>query len=392
MKYIYILALLITTSIGVNAQYFEASVKKNGSNLEFYIRPKVGGTDITNFKFENIDMFIRWPNTVAAPVVGTPVPNTVNFPGLTIANLGNEQYGSEPGFTNMEFSSPSSNSTTTPTTYVAGTQYLVFSVPVSNAISDEIQIAADNDNGFPYYLTLTRNTAGIGGTGDFTSHNPALGGNISLQLFYGLPAQLSSSGTLFYQKVGTGVVPVRFSSFTVTKNGNDALLNFTVQNETAVTDHYEVERSVDGYTFEKVKLLAKLNNGNSTNVYDVIDYNLSSIKNSGIIYYRIKQLDTDGRSAYTEIRYVRMSDKGGLISVYPNPAKEFTMLKVDAAEEGDINITLVNAEGRQLQTTVLKAQKGINLKRIDMANLPAGTYMLRAMISGELKTIGVIKL
>jgi Secretion system C-terminal sorting domain len=391
MKYIYIIALLLTVSVSTNAQYFEASVKRTGSSLEFYLRPKVGGTDITNFKFDNIDMFIRWPDNEADPIFGTPVPNTTNFPGLTISKSTTfNPYDGEVGFKNIEFFSPPSNSTSTPQTYVAGTQYLVFSVPITGPISNNIQFAADNDNATIYYLTLTRNTAGIGGPSDHSSHNTALGGNVLNQLFYGLPAQLSSNGASFYQKIGAGVVPVKFTSFSATKKDNDALLSWLVENETSLVTTYEIERSIDGIKFDKINTIAK--NGGISNIYNITDANLSALKNRGIIYYRIKQMDVNGEFVYSDIKSVRMNDKGTLISIFPNPVVDITTVKIDVLEATDGTISLINADGKQLQTSTLKAAKGLNLKKIDMNNLPKGDYLLKVMLGTELQTIKVVKL
>ncbi len=397
MKKIYIILILIASFASSNAQYFEATLKKNGNNLEFVIRPKVGGTNITNFKFDNIDMFIRWPNSEPTPVLGTPVVNTTDFPGLTISNFGIDQYSVEPGYTNMEFSSPSSSSTNVPTTYMAGVEYIVFTVPITGTITPLLQFAANNEDANTYYLTLTRNTAGIGGASDHSSHNTLLGGNVSNQLFYALPAQLSSSAgpaatTNFYQILST-VLPVKFTNFDVTKKTNDAVINWTVANEDANTNHYEIERSTDGSKYETIQNLLPLNNGNTTNTYTKTDINLTSIKNVGlVVYYRIKQVDNDGKISNSDVKIVRLTIKGNEITAYPNPIKDVTLIQIDLAKADDVTMNLYNAEGKLIQNYDLQAVKGLNTKKIDMANLAAGKYMLKVTTSTEVKTIKLIKL
>jgi Secretion system C-terminal sorting domain len=187
------------------------------------------------------------------------------------------------------------------------------------------------------------------------------------------------------------VLPVKFTSFNAVKKDNDALLTWAVENEDSNTDLYEVERSIDGVTFEKVTTLAKANNTNISNIYNTTDANLSLLKNSGVIYYRIKQIDKNGRSTYSEVRTVKMVDKAG-ISAFPNPVKDFTTVKIDLLEATDVNIVLVNADGKQILATTMQAQKGVNLKRVDMSNFASGNYTLKASIGDEIKTISVIKL
>jgi hypothetical protein len=186
------------------------------------------------------------------------------------------------------------------------------------------------------------------------------------------------------------VLPVKFTSFSATKKDNDALLSWVVENETSLVTTYEVERSIDGIKFDKINTIAKSTGAN--NIYNITDPNLSAIKNSGIIYYRIKQMDINGEFVYSNIQNVRLTEKGTLISAFPNPATEFTTVKIDVLEAADATISLINADGKQLQTSTLKAAKGLNLKKIDMNNLPKGDYLLKVTLGTDVQTIKVVKL
>ncbi len=212
-------------------------------------------------------------------------------------------------------------------------------------------------------------------------------------MFYGSGATNNPLGYSAYSFVPLAgiVLPVKFTAFSATKRDNDGLLNFVVENETANTEKYEVERSLDGTTFDKINTLAAIKNGAASNVYNVVDANLANTKNNGIIYYRIKQIDADGKTAYTDIKSIQMVDKGGL-SAFPNPAQDYTNVRIDVLENTAITLTLVNADGKQVMTKILQAQKGTNLTKLDMSPLAAGNYLIKAMVGAELKTISVIKL
>jgi Secretion system C-terminal sorting domain len=188
------------------------------------------------------------------------------------------------------------------------------------------------------------------------------------------------------------VLPVKFTSFSATKKDNDALLSWVVENETSLVTNYEVERSVDGIKFDKVNTIAKNGGGGTSNIYNITDPNLSVVKNNGIIYYRIKQIDVNGTFIYSDIKNVRLTEKGTIISAFPNPVTDFTTVKIDVIEAADLNISLINADGKQLQTSILKAAKVLNLKKIDMNNLPKGDYLLKVTLGTEVQTIKVIKL
>jgi Secretion system C-terminal sorting domain len=209
--------------------------------------------------------------------------------------------------------------------------------------------------------------------------------------FYGLGAVNSGDyGTYSYVQASNLVLPVKFTSFSATKKDNDALLSWVVENETSLVTTYEVERSIDGIKFDKINTIAK--NAGANNIYNIIDPNLAAVKNNGIIYYRIKQLDVNGEFVYSDIRNVRITEKGTLISIFPNPVRDIATLKIDVLEATDATISLINADGKQLQTSTLKAAKGLNLKKIDMNNLPKGDYLLKVTLGTDVQTIKVVKL
>ncbi len=211
--------------------------------------------------------------------------------------------------------------------------------------------------------------------------------------FYGVGAvnggSIDGSSYSFLQISGL-VLPVKITSFSATKKDNEALLSWVVENETASVINYEVERSIDGINFDKINTIAK--NGGTSNIYNITDANLSAIKNNGIIYYRIKQMDVNGEFVYSDIKNVRLTEKGTLISLFPNPVQEFTTVKIDAIEATHAKLTLINADGKQLQTSTLIATKGLNLHKLDMSNMPTGDYLLKVTLGNEVKMIKVVKL
>ena len=217
------LFIIVNAQPGVVGQYFNGQIKQSGSVLQFFIRPNPvanGGSNITSFKFDNFDFFIRYPNADPLATYGAPVVNTVDFPGLTMAQdiFGQNPYGPDPGYRLVEWTSPFGNSTNTPMTYNAGQEYMVFSVTVTN-FSANFQFSADNTNGAPYFLTITRNTAGIGGFSDYTAQGA--GGNIANQLFYGPAGNLLFVPPfLYYQKVSIGATSSASDYYRSITSGN----------------------------------------------------------------------------------------------------------------------------------------------------------------------------
>jgi len=199
------------------------------------------------------------------------------------------------------------------------------------------------------------------------------------------------SGTSYALTTGLVPLPVKFTGFNVVKKSNDGLVTWQVESETSVTDRYEVERSLNGVDFQKVYTVAPKNNGSSSNSYELTDINLSTVRSSGIIYYRIKQTDKDGKFVYTGIKSLRLNAKSMAVGVYPNPIRNFANLSIDLEQDSNATITINDASGKQVQNIQMPLFKGPNIKKINMGALASGSYILKIQTATETETISVVK-
>ncbi len=187
------------------------------------------------------------------------------------------------------------------------------------------------------------------------------------------------------------VLPVKFLGFNVVKKSNDGLISWQVESESSITDRYEVERSLNGVDFQKINTITPKNNGSSTNSYELTDVNLSTVRSNGVIFYRIKQIDKDGKFVYTGIKNLRLDSKAIAIGVYPNPIRNFANLSIYLEQDSNATITINDASGKQLQNIQMALFKGPNIKKINMGSLAAGSYILKVRTANETEIISVVK-
>ena len=191
--------------------------------------------------------------------------------------------------------------------------------------------------------------------------------------------------------ISSVALPVKFVGFNVIKKNNDGIIIWQIENESALTDHYEIERSFNGLDFKTVNTVLPKNNGKSSNSYDLTDLNLPALRSAGIFYYRIKQVDKDGKFIYTNIKSLRLSTKAMVVAVYPNPIKNIANLTIDTEQDTKATITINDASGKQLQNIQMSLFKGANIKKIDMGTLAAGSYILQVQTASQTETIPVVK-
>ncbi len=134
-------------------------------------------------------------------------------------------------------------------------------------------------------------------------------------------------------------LPLNWLRFTAQKRNTTSELNWTTANEQQVS-HFDVERSINGITFDKIgNAVAK--NGRQ-NDYAFTDINPIEGKN----FYRIKRVDNDGKFTYSTIHLVDFVKKEKLISILNNPSAN-PIVKIES--EKVVSIALFDATGKLLQ-------------------------------------------
>ncbi len=166
-------------------------------------------------------------------------------------------------------------------------------------------------------------------------------------------------------------LPVELSSFTGRVDGCNNILNWRSESELNFS-HYELERKTDA-AYEKI--VEVKGGGTSTigNAYQYLDKQTATHN-----YYRLKMVDLDGTFEYSNVVYLKEDCKGGSgIVLYPNPiAADAGLLNVKfhTAEAGDVMLTVTDVLGQAVKRLNLSAEEAWNTLRMDISDLPAGTY------------------
>jgi hypothetical protein len=130
-------------------------------------------------------------------------------------------------------------------------------------------------------------------------------------------------------------------------------------------DRYEIRRSSDAKTFRP---LAEINaKGNGVSEYTLAD----PIQVCGQTYYRIRQIDTDGKYSFSRMISVAGSENKDIL-VYPNPFLSGVTIEVDA-DDSRTALQLVNILGEEFKKIELK-NKSTKVKPGDLA---PGLYLLK---------------
>lgn len=177
----------------------------------------------------------------------------------------------------------------------------------------------------------------------------------------------------------TTTLPVELSPLQAVYRNNATQLSWSTYTESN-TQNFYIEFSRNGVDFTAIGSTLAAGNSNSR-----INYNYShNIATTGTLYYRVREMDVDGKVTYSNIASVRAGSAANVaINVQPNPFTDKINCNIELSKAGPVTIILYNSNGSIIQRITQQAQAGIN--RISLNNLSilaSGVYMVN-ITAGE---------
>jgi hypothetical protein len=171
-------------------------------------------------------------------------------------------------------------------------------------------------------------------------------------------------------------LPVELTAFTARPVKNIAIrLDWTTASEMNNV-RFDIERSTDGVKFEKIGEVA--GNGNSRTVRNYL-YEDESVKPGVIYYYRLKQIDLDGKYTHSRIVQAKISsgEKLTISEFMPNPASSLTSVIISSVEAMSVNISIYTLDGSKVKDMNFDIEQGDANLQLEVGSLAKGTYMVQ---------------
>ncbi|HEY0432778.1 MAG TPA: T9SS type A sorting domain-containing protein, partial [Chitinophagaceae bacterium] len=145
------------------------------------------------------------------------------------------------------------------------------------------------------------------------------------------------------------------------------------------TDHYDIERSADGQSFDKIGQVAAQGNSERKLDYSYTDRAPLAAAN----YYRIKCVDIDGGVTYSSVIKLSIAETSRqTLNLYPNPLKGSNLtMQLANFEPGNYTIRIFDRIGQQVsQLEMIMNTSGVTQSLVLPPGIKPGTYNL--VISG----------
>jgi hypothetical protein len=163
-------------------------------------------------------------------------------------------------------------------------------------------------------------------------------------------------------------LPIQLLKFEYSLNNKSVELLWETVTEVN-NNYFLIEKSLNGNNFETIGKQTGAINSNTLKRYSFIDNNPSYIN-----YYRLKQVDIDGKSKNSNVLFVKVPQTKPF-KIIQNPVNEVMQIQVNV-EQAKINLlTVFDFSGRKLKS--FKGQNGI--QNLDVSFIAPGTYILQLL-------------
>lgn len=182
-------------------------------------------------------------------------------------------------------------------------------------------------------------------------------------------------------------LPVTFTSFTGNNRNDFNDLKWDVEQEYSL-DHYEIERSTDGFSFQSIATIT------ARNILDPSTYLFSDNVSNSVVtsfYYRLKAINLNGSYFYSDIIQIKLN-RNYSFKVLGNPVTDHISFTYNATAAGKLNMQLIDLQGRVLRRSEHNTTRGAAIYSMrQLSALPAGMYILEVLINKERYTEKILK-
>ena len=171
--------------------------------------------------------------------------------------------------------------------------------------------------------------------------------------------------------VGINPLPIELIDFTATCLGNGTLLNWSTASETH-NNYFMLERSTDGMTWLDIKHIKGANNSSSKKNYSYNDLFFPE----SIAYYRMTQIDLDGKQKLYPIVDVNCSSSKENMIIYPNPASSELNVSFNLSRNyGEGTLRMIDNLGRVSLEQKVDLIKGNKIYQLPL-HVSSGAYTI----------------
>jgi hypothetical protein len=162
-------------------------------------------------------------------------------------------------------------------------------------------------------------------------------------------------------------------NFSVSRNGSSVDVKWITEDEQP-GNRYILETSKNGKDFTPIANISGFGNGKQEYKYS----HPVSNPGQGKMYFRVKQVVSNGRGSYSQVRYISFGENGDLQpAIFPNPVDAQVMVRFATPQTGNVMAEIISMNGQVLQKRQVTGSRLTGMELTLNRKYPSGTYWLR---------------
>lgn len=271
------------------------------------------------------------------------------------------------------------------------TQTVTWNVANTNASAgincQNVDIFMSTDGGYTFPITVVANSANDGSQAVTV---PAVLSNVATARF-----MIKAVDNVFFDisdvnfTITPVVLPVTLINFTVNPAKDKLLLTWHTSSElnNKGFDILRSEGSADDFTS-----IGFVNGGGTSSIEKKYSLSDNNIKKDVDYFYKLKQIDFDGRAGYSTTERGRITEDGNPgIVISPNPVYSEMNVLLNGLAKRNFTILLSDISGRTLFSRGYQNISGSQQVKLDMHQFAAGMYIIKVVQDKNILTDKVIK-
>jgi hypothetical protein len=199
---------------------------------------------------------------------------------------------------------------------------------------------------------------------------------------------LTAAGTsdIFVVKLSQlAALPVTWLNFNGILRNNETYLNWSTATEIN-NNGFEVQKSMNGQTFSRIGFVTGAGNSSLINNYSYTDAKVLSGSN----YYRLKQIDLDGRFTYSPV--IKLNNSKFEWAVMGNPVNSNSWVQLQLDKTANVSLQIIAINGEIIKTInkgIISA--GTYSILLNLPEITTNIYVVRLIVNGEAFSKKIIK-
>jgi predicted esterase len=183
----------------------------------------------------------------------------------------------------------------------------------------------------------------------------------------------------------TALLPVNYAYFNGENDGNKNVLSWATTSELN-SARFDVQRSIDGVNFT-VAGAVTAKGGAVLTTYTFDDNNAIP----GLTYYRLSQVDKDGKSTLSKTISINNRKTGLYIEQYPNPAHDNLTITIQGNTNGVMHIIIADMQGKAIIQQQWQKDQSLLKKVVNVGALQNGVYQMIVTVGQDKQVSSFVK-